>query len=392
MGAARRRPAGSLAGVRVVVTDAETQLGLYVIRALGRAGCTITAVGVNTPRGVLGFSSRHTRQRCRISGPEELWTALEDLAPTHDVVVPVTTRSIQGLARQPDGFASGLRRHIPCSEAIDVAKSKARTTALAGAIGIPVPESFERLEPDTIEDWAQTSKVQLPLVVKFADDAHPGVWSPADRYRIVRSIDELSREYRRMHRVGPYPLVQEYVEGGGYGFFAVTDSRGEPVVTFCHRRLREYPITGGPSTLCESIRDPVLIDLGTRLLRALDWRGVAMVEFKRARDGQYRMLEINPRYWGSLPLALVCGVNFPQYQVELALGRSPSQPAYPVGRKMRFFLPDLLAVVETARRNGAASAFGTYLGELCDFSIKDGLFEVDDPWPFLTYVYSRLHR
>ena len=385
-------PAGPLAGVRVVVTDAETQKGLYVIRALGRAGCTITAVAVDTPRAVLGFSSRHTRQRCRLSGPEELWTALEGLAPTHDVVVPVTTLSIEGLAHQPNSFAAGLLRHIPCSEAIHVAKSKARTTALAGAIGIPVPETFERLEPETIEDWAQTSKVQFPLVVKFADDWHPGLWSPADRYRIVHSIDELGREYRRMHRVGPYPLVQEYVEGGGYGFFAITDSRGEPVVTFCHRRLREYPITGGPSTLCESVRDPVLIDLGTRLLRALGWRGVAMVEFKRDRDGQYKLLEINPRYWGSLPLALACGVNFPQYQVELALGRSPSQPAYPVGKKMRFFLPDLRAVVETARCNGAASAFGKYLRELCDFSIKDGLFEIDDPRPFLTYVSSRLHR
>jgi hypothetical protein len=59
---------------------------------------------------------------------------------------------------------------------------------------------------------------------------------------------------------------------------------------------------------------------------------------------------------------------------------------------MRFFLHDLRAVVQTARSKGAASAFGEYLRELCDFSIKDGLFEVDDPWPFLTYVYSRLHR
>ena len=50
------------------------------------------------------------------------------------------------------------------------------------------PETFEQLEPDTIEDWAQTSKVLFPLVVKFADDAHPGVWNPADRYRINREI------------------------------------------------------------------------------------------------------------------------------------------------------------------------------------------------------------
>src|SRR5262249_53575706 len=70
----RRTAGGPLADVRVVVTDAETQLGLHVIRALGRAGCNITAIAVDTPR-VLGFSSRHAHQRCRLSHPEELWTA-----------------------------------------------------------------------------------------------------------------------------------------------------------------------------------------------------------------------------------------------------------------------------------------------------------------------------
>lgn len=66
-----------------------------------------------------------------------------------------------------------------------------------------------------------------------------------------------------------------------------------------HKRMREYPITGGSSTAAESMYDPELRDLGLTLLKALDWHGVAMVEFKKdSRDGKYKLMEINPKFWG----------------------------------------------------------------------------------------------
>jgi predicted ATP-grasp superfamily ATP-dependent carboligase len=146
--------------------------------------------------------------------------------------------------------------------------------------------------------------------------------------------------------------------------------------------------------LCESFHDEVMEELGTRLLRALDWRGVAMVEFKRdRRTGEYKLLEVNPRFWGSLPLALHCGVVFPVYQAQLALGLTPDPPAgYPTGRKMRFFFSDLLAVRQQWRTGNRRAVAVRYLRELFDPSIKDGLFDVDDPRPVATYVRQRLKR
>jgi predicted ATP-grasp superfamily ATP-dependent carboligase len=385
-----------LAGIRAIVTDAETRLGLHVIRGLGRVGCSITALTQASRGPAVGFSSRYTTSARRLVGPyaEALTTALDDLAPTHDVVVPVTSHSVSLLADQPDRFVPTLRRYIPSAEAFHVASSKAETIRVARSVGIPVPDTYEGLDPATVEDWARTSKVSFPLVVKFADDSHTGHWSPGERYRIVHTIGELGREFRRMHHVGPYPLVQEFVAGDGYGFFAITDSRGEPVATFCHHRLREYPIRGGPSTLCESVYDETLIELGTRLLRRLCWRGVAMVEFKRDRcDGRYKLMEINPRYWGSMPLALMCGLNFPQYQVEMALGRCPTPPkAYPVGKRMRFLFSDIRAIVDLARGDRSAATLLEYVRELCDLSIKDGLLQGDDPRPVFTYLYNHLRR
>lgn len=384
-----------LRGVRVVVTDAETRLGLSVVRSLGRAGCLVTAV-CNDPeaRRPVGFTSRFSARREVLpAGPEEerLGTLLQ-LSAEHDVLVPIANWSLWKVAQQRAEFASRVRLYIPPFDAIKTATEKASTTRIAEDAGLPVPRSYHGLDPRTIDQWVRDSGVALPLVVKFAEETRKTMWRPEDRYRIVRSAEDLVREYRRMHEIGPFPLVQEYIEGGGFGFFAITDESSEPIATFCHRRLREYPISGGPSTLCESLHDPTLAALGMDLLRAMKWKGVAMVEFKQdARTGTYHFLEVNPRFWGSLPLAIQCGIDFPVYQVQMALGAVPQPPAsYPAGRRMRFLMPDLLAVVQHLRAGGGRAVLGEYMRQLVDFSIRDGLFDVRDPRPAFTYVLDHL--
>src|SRR5206468_12795896 len=71
--------------------------------------------------------------------------------------------------------------------------------------------------------------------------------------------------------------------------------------------------TGSGSSLRESTPPPPdMAEAARTLLEALQWHGVAMVEFKRdARDGLPRLMEINGRFWNSLPLAIASGVDFP---------------------------------------------------------------------------------
>lgn len=397
MGAVPAPRRKSLAGKRVLVTDAESRLGLYVIRSLGRAGCRITALSGKTHGPVLGFGSRFTARRYRLPAgdyPETLSGVIEELAPSHDLLMPVTAFSISVVASGAERLAPRIPFFVPPLEAFQIASDKRQTAAVAQRAGVPVPESYSLSEMDSITDWAAQMAHRLPLVIKFSDEDRSGSWAPADRYRIVRSRSELVEEYTRMHAIGPYPLVQEYVEGEGYGFFAVFDRCGAPTAVFCHRRLREYPISGGPSTLCESYYDSALVDVGTRLLKALDWRGVAMVECKRdRRTGEYKVLEINPRFWGSLPLALRCGVDFPVYQAQIALGFDPTPPSsYPLGRKVRFFFPDFLAVRDEWRAGGRWRVGKRYLRELLNPSIRDGFFDLLDPWPTVAYLAEKLRR
>jgi predicted ATP-grasp superfamily ATP-dependent carboligase len=169
---------------------------------------------------------------------------------------------------------------------------------------------------------------------------------------------------------------------------------GRLLAAFCHRRLREYPVSGGPSTLAVSVRDPRLVELGTALLRALDWVGVAMVEFKQDGRGEYRLMEVNPRLWGSLPLAIAAGVNVPYAWYRLAAGL-PVEPAltWREGVRMRFLFQDLLAARDLVRSGRAGPGFLLrYSLELLDPRVVDGVFQRHDPRPGWVYALRSLRR
>jgi predicted ATP-grasp superfamily ATP-dependent carboligase len=196
---------------------------------------------------------------------------------------------------------------------------KQNSVAVAERLGIPVPQTYS--DPTTV--------TRFPVVVK------KNVGAGAVRY--VNDAAELARTDTTDS------LVQEYVPGTGYGFFALFDHGRERAI-FMHRRLREYPVTGGASTAAESFYDEELRDLGLRLLRGLDWHGVAMVEFKKdERDAIYKLMEVNAKFWGSLDLAIVAGVDFPWLAVQLALGKLDEDVTdYAVGLRFRWAFDDLM--------------------------------------------------
>jgi protein-tyrosine-phosphatase len=140
-------------------------------------------------------------------------------------------------------------------------------------------------------------------------------------------------------------LQQEFVSGHGVGV-EMLYRHGKPVWYFCHERLHEgsgQPGLGGGSSYRQSIpANQELLRHAVAFLDALEWHGVAMVEYKVAKDGRFWLMEINPRLWGSLALAIDAGVDFPYALLCLATGREvAAQPAYKIGYRTRLLLPDL---------------------------------------------------
>ena len=109
-------------------------------------------------------------------------------------------------------------------------------------------------------------------------------------------------KYEKMKAYDPAPIVQERIEGEGGGVSLLLGRDSELLGAICHRRLREYPMSGGPSTCCVTTFDPARIEQAHALLRSFGFVGLAMVEYK----GDC-ILEVNPRIWGSFPLVVRAG-------------------------------------------------------------------------------------
>lgn len=340
--------------MRVLVTDAANRVALAVVRALGRAGHEVTATEYPrraTPRPP-AFDSRHTRHAVVTDSPRDLRA---------DVIIPIATNTLLALADLPN---------VPVARTLRVANSRDRLLPLAEKLGVEVPRTWL---PENDEELKRVD-VTFPAVVKFRSDE--GLYlDPADRYRIVRDRDELMLAVGRLSAVQPRPMIQEYVEGEGCGWSALYD-RGRLVARIGHRRLREYPPSGGPSSACESFAHPAMERAGRALLEALEWHGVAMVEFKRVGD-RFVLMEINPRFWGSLPLALRCGINFPDLLVRVATGQAAVAHRAASGRRMKFLFHDLAA---------AWMRPAWWSGVLRDLTAPDGILSFDDARASLRYL------
>lgn len=246
----------------------------------------------------------------------------------YDLVIPVGARSVSTVAN-----ACPERTVLPSRAAIDLCFDKLKTVDLASRHGVPHPRTWA---PQNLEQ-ALDLDVPFPCVIKSRNECQVKLTLYAQRR------DEFVTAYREAYKLyighgSLPPMIQEYFKGVGTGLFALYD-KGVVKRIFMHRRIREWPITGGASTAAAAFYHPALQELGVKLLDSLKWHGVAMVEFKfdPVLD-RFCLMEINPKFWGSTELALRAGVNFPAELVRIFQGE---EIGYSEGydRNLRFYWP-----------------------------------------------------
>jgi predicted ATP-grasp superfamily ATP-dependent carboligase len=299
-----------------------------------------------------GFYSRYTSERVRYPPPAEapeqavavLLRAARELSV--DLIVPVTDEIILPLSEARAHFAGVCRLALPGTQALAAALDKRATLDLAERLDIPVPRTA--LVANTDEALAAAEEIGWPVVLKpqssrvyrKEQDPKTGEQGKVAAFGVSYAAGPETLTTQVGHLEGRSGvLVQEYCTGTGIGIELLMD-RGRPLAAFQHRRVREVPITGGASSYRDSVPlDPVLLDHAVRLLGALDWTGLAMVEFKAGNTG-HTLMEVNGRIWGSLPLAVKAGMDFPARLVDLCLNGSSNarvrlDTAYEVGVRSR---------------------------------------------------------
>ncbi len=373
--------------MRVFITDGLWRKTLAAVRALGNAGIKVTAgeSTILTPTFFSKYCNGFVRTPSPTLNPRayvEFLLAYLERSP-HDVLIPMEDTTQLLIARHYEEFSSKTRLFLAKHDKLVFMNDKWKILKHAETLGIPIPRTFQ---VDSLEmGMSMNRDLPYPLVVK------PRVGSGSAGVEFVDRPEDLMPALERAFRAGRLPLLQERLPAAGAGLGAsfLLDLRQEVRASFVHRRLREYPVGGGPSTLRESIVHDEVRAFGERLLRDLGFNGVAMVEFKvDLRDGRPKLMEVNPRFWGSLALAIHAGVNFPLLLVLTAMGEAFAPvTTYRIGHRCRWLLPgDILHFLSNPARWHMSPGFFQFVAPNLSYDIIDA----DDPLPVLGAVASLL--
>jgi protein-tyrosine-phosphatase/predicted ATP-grasp superfamily ATP-dependent carboligase len=349
---------GRIRNGRVLVLGDDNRSCLAVVRSLGRAGLEVW-LGTEAPDSIVPFS-RYAARTVRMPPTEfrvEDWVselrALLEREP-FDLVIPTSDITLVPIAERRDVFARLAPLAIPDEAAFESSYSKEKTLAVAQRVGVPIPPTRALESPAGLAAIRANAGFPFPLILKPVSSK---LWRDGRRHdlkvRTARDGPALEALVNDMLAVSPI-LVQAHVPGIGVGqeFLA---SEGRIVDAFQHERVHE-PLAGGGSSYRRSVPlDDHLLESSRRLLEELRWTGVAMVEYKRDPEtGNFALMEINGRFWGSLPLAIAAGVDFPHRLYLLLTGRPvPPSPPYRLGLHGRNLGKDLGWFRERLRRGSA---------------------------------------
>ena len=380
---------GDIAGTSVLITDIDRRKALPIIRSLGRAG--VSVIGLSSKAPTVGGLSRHCTETIRspdyLDEPDAFIAFLQALCAERrpDVFLPLEDRVIELCLNHRDAWEPFTNALLPPRKAMATAFDKWRTLQAAEASGVAIPDSYCPESQQEVE--ALAASWVGPAVVK------PRKSSGSRGIRYVDDPTSLLDVWREVSADHPRPIIQERIssDGAGLGVFVLIDRDGQVVALFGHRRLREYPVSGGPSTLRLSYRDNDLIDHSVRLLQAMGFQGVAMVEFKGdPRRGVPVLMEVNPRFWGSIQLAVAAGVDFPVLYHRLAAGL-PVDPVldYDEGIYGRWLLPgDVLHFLSNPKRFRLRPSFFWLWGKNLHYDIAS----IRDPLPMFGILIESLRR
>jgi predicted ATP-grasp superfamily ATP-dependent carboligase len=330
-----------------VVLGIDTPIGLTVVRDLGSHG--VPVYGIARKPAALGLHSRFLRRGlvrpATAEGLIDQIVALgEELGSACLFVISEGDIEMVNRHRHRLGAFKCLFADAPRLASV---LDKAQTYVAADKVGIRTPRTA--IIAHLGEAEALRTTLRFPVVLKWANPHEASrllgpIGVTPEKTHYCQTPDELIDYLRRFEPANTYPLIQEYVAGNGLGQFVLMKD-GQAHYTFQHYRVHEWPPEGGSSSLCESIPADQHHDLMAKsiaLLRELGWEGVAMVEYRHdPATGESALMEINGRFWGSLPLAYHAGANFPYLYYRLfGLGATIDHPPYRAGVRCRYMVPE----------------------------------------------------
>lgn len=395
---AARAASGPQAAAPVLVFGDDSNAFLGAVRSLGRKGLAVHGAGSGCDTAAHAsryMAARHTVPVYRGDGAE--WLAcVQSLVRQHgfSLLVPTSDASLAQLAAHRHDLLPA-RCAVPSDRAVALFTDKWETREAALALGIPVAEGM-LIEADCSADEI-IAQLGLPLVLKTRRSYSRGAAVQKSAVSLVERADELEARLSSL----PGLLAERFVPGFCRGV-SVLAHEGEVLQAFQHRRLRQEHVTGPSSSRISEPLDARLLDAVRKLVAHVGYTGIAMFEF-RCREGSdaFALLEVNPRIWGSIQLAMDAGADFvaalhgliiegemPPTRMEFSQGRQKMSLEGEWDRHGH----EWEAAEGITAKLACLTRFAAYCGSLVNGASFDS-FASDDPAPFRherSVVLSRL--
>ena len=336
---------------KVLVIGDDTRSFLATVRSLGRKGIEVHVAPYDL--GAPALRSKYIRRIHRLpyylDGGERWLAAVVAVCREHqfDLIIPCEERALLPLFRHRGVLEDLCRLAIPDTAALAAFFDKFATRELAMQAGVPVPSGRLLSPADT--PTGLIAEFSLPLVLKHRKSYDwPEIYVRRGAF-VIESTQELER-WLNANSAGPDDIfVEEFWPGLGGGLSVLCD-KGEVLLAFEHQRAHE--VTGSSFYRHSAALDTSRLEAVTAMTRRIAYTGLAMFEFKlNSQSGEWRLLEVNARPWGSMPLPVALGVDFPYGLYRLLVeGAKPAPCKYRTGVYGRNFIPDLWQLRSTLQQ------------------------------------------
>jgi predicted ATP-grasp superfamily ATP-dependent carboligase len=366
----------------VIVTNAKNRIAYAIVKSLGEKGVEVYTADF-VPLS-MSFASRFSKGHFLYPSPfREQEAFIESIIKNigrlgADVLIPVFEETFL-LSKYKETVSRHVRMAIPDYEQTLVAHNKDRWLPIAQRLNIPVPRTVSAVEMRN----GNPCTLCFPVLVK--PNQGGGAWgivqadSPKELEGILGQDTHVNRPWERF-------FVQEKIAGSVY-CVAMVMNHGELKGHVVYRQLRDYPFSGGQATLRVSVDHHEAVAHFERLLRELRWHGVCQADFLvDEKTGIPYLIDINPRFWGSLIQGVASGVDFPYLLYRIARdGDVEPVPGFKTGVMTRWIWGDLKTLPQALRQgNNRLGFLKEYLQLFSRPMIYDD-FCLKDPLPFFTF-------
>ncbi len=363
----------------VIVCDCYYRSAITAIRLFHNSGEKVIAVTTESCPSPSSFHSFYPIEKIVLSSDKAAYTEeLINLCRKYDmpILFSVGNFTLNVISENIDRFEKCSLFCVSEPNLLKSMNDKKWVKEQAIRCGISVPKQY-----------SINGKIEFPVIVKPFCGEKFNI-KASERYIKVNNTTELKKAYEHFKKFDDSPLIEEYISGYGAGVCVLLDKNSKILTAFCHKRIVEYPINGGPSSCLETFFDKDLIEKTAAFFENNGFTGIAMAEYKITPKGKY-LLEINPRVWGSFPALAPAKSNYIEEYIKACKNLPHKFNAdYVKNKKIKFMRGMIASFSESVKSKKYANAIRIFL-YIINPLIPPALFSLKDPLPALYDFFRR---